>query len=135
MLGFLNPIFVERHVTTVLDITPAVRVGILAFSLSLEMLFVFVWVAWKQKVRPIPLVLALVGMHAITYPITLYLSQFIGLNAEVFPFAFEVWLFPKLVSRPVRSTMAPIILGNALSFMAGLLLPGFWVRHFLPFVS
>jgi hypothetical protein len=135
MLGFFNPIFVKSHPTTIVDLSPLAHAGLLAFALTLELVFIFVWVSWRERVKPLRLICSLIGMHAITYPVTLYLSRLIGLNAEIFPFAFEIWLFPQLVARPARSTLTPVVLGNALSFSVGLVLPSLYLHLFLPALS
>jgi hypothetical protein len=127
-----NPISVEPHSATPADLLWPVRASLIGFALLVELMVVG-WLLGKLESRAYPRVLgAWVLMHLVTYPITWYLSGILGWKAELFPLAFEVWLFPQWSRLTVRQSWLPVLTGNAASFVLGLALPHIWVRLFLP---
>ena len=64
---------------------------------------------------------------------TLLLARPLGPWAELFPFTFEIWLFPILAGLPTRAALRPVLAGNAVSLALGWALPRLWVEAF-PFI-
>lgn len=130
-----NPVLVmprPPHPPSVSDLPAGWGAWIISFALLVEFVLLFIWMAKRGNGRPWRIAAAILFMHLVTYPITYCLGSLIGLKAELFPLAFEIWLFPQLAGLSVRRTIVPVAVANLASFTLGLVLPKVCVALFLP---
>jgi len=130
-----NPVIVLRrppHPPSVSDLPIRWVPWMISFALLVEFVLLFIWITKRDDGRPWRIAAAIILMHLVTYPITYYLGSLIGLKAELFPLAFEVWLFPQLAGLSIRRTIVPVTVANLTSFTLGLVLPKVCVALFLP---